>query len=85
MRIWIYDVRRAKRLTQADVANACGISKAALSNIESGKRRPSVPLAKKLAAVLGVDWPRFYETEDQPFPTDDAASRVEDGIRRMVV
>ncbi len=46
--------------SQADVAERCGISQQALSAIELGKKRPSVKLAKLLAAELGFDWTRFY-------------------------
>lgn len=40
-----------------------GISRAGYANIENGKRLPSVPVAKKIAAVLGFDWTRFYEED----------------------
>lgn len=36
-----------------------------ISKIELGERRPSVEVAKKIAAVLGFDWTRFYEDEDE--------------------
>ena len=85
MRLWLRTLRKDKGVTQAALAKKVGVSQVALCNIESGKRRPSVDVAKKIAAVLGFEWTRFYETADQPFPTDDAASRAEDGIRRMVV
>jgi DNA-binding XRE family transcriptional regulator len=31
--------------------------------IEGGHRNPSVDVAKKIAAVLGFDWIRFYDDE----------------------
>lgn len=40
-----------------------GIAQPSYFNIEAGKRRPSVPVAKKIAAVLGFDWTRFYEED----------------------
>ena len=35
------------------------------SFIELGVRRPSVEVAKKIAAVMGFHWTRFYEDEDE--------------------
>ena len=54
-------LRKAAGKSQAEVAEDIGISRAAYSNIENGKRRPSVEVAKRIAAVLGFDWTRFYE------------------------
>jgi len=59
--MWLTELRKAAGLTQKDVANKAGVSRAAYSNIEIGARRPSVENAKKIAAVLGFPWTRFYE------------------------
>ena len=48
-------------LTQKMVADMVGITQGTYSNIEKGKKTPSVKLAKKLADVLGVAWTAFYE------------------------
>lgn len=55
------DDRIARDLTMKQVANEAGISESFYCLIESGDRRPSVETAKKIAAVLGFDWTRFYE------------------------
>jgi DNA-binding XRE family transcriptional regulator len=47
--------REHRGLTLQQVADACGVTNAAISQIEQGKRDPSVSLLKKLAAVLQVD------------------------------
>lgn len=52
-------------MSQEDISKKVGISRAGYSNIENGKRRPSVAVAKKVAAVLGFDWTRFYETDEK--------------------
>ncbi len=61
MREWLIEERRSRRLTQLKLANEVGISRAYLAQIELGQRNPSVPVAKKLAQALAVDWTRFYE------------------------
>lgn len=50
IRVW----REFRGLTSAQLANACGVSAAAISQLEAGKRQPSVALLKKLAAALCV-------------------------------
>ena len=62
MRKWLIDIRNGR--TQAQIAKAAGITQQMYSFIELGVRRPSVEVAKKIAAVLGFDWTRFYEDED---------------------
>ena len=58
---WLIDKRRHSGLSQARLAEKAEISQSFLAEIERGKKRPSVPVAKKIAAVLGFDWTRFYE------------------------
>ena len=50
IRVW----RELRGLTSAQLATACGVSAAAISQLEAGKRQPSVALLKKLAAALCV-------------------------------
>lgn len=51
IKVW----REYRKLTQAALAKSSGISKPYLSQLESGKRAPSVEVLKKLAASLQVD------------------------------
>jgi len=57
-------LREEAGLSQLLVATETGITQQAYSSIESGKRQPSVPVAKKIAAVLGFDWTRFYDDDE---------------------
>lgn len=61
MRTFLKEARNKKGLTQRDVADAVNINCAAYSNIEIGKRNPSVKLAKKIAKLLGFNWTKLYE------------------------
>lgn len=47
-------------LTQEELAQKAGISRAHVTRIERGSAKPSVPVAKRLGAVLNVDWRDFY-------------------------
>ncbi len=51
VRVW----REYRGLSAADLAKACGVTAAAISQIESGKRKSSVTLLKKIARILKVD------------------------------
>lgn len=47
--------REHRELTLHALAEKCGVTDAALSQIENGKREPSVKLLKAIAEVLSVD------------------------------
>lgn len=58
---WLKEVRKGKEMTGAEVAEAVGVTQQFYSFIENGRRRPSVDVAKRIAAVLGFEWTRFFE------------------------
>ena len=58
-RTWLADIRGEK--SQYAVAAEIGIPQSTYASIECGARRPCVETAKKIAAVMGFDWTRFYE------------------------
>lgn len=63
MREWL--IRLRGKRSQAEVAAECGVSQQFYSAIELGERRPSVDVAKKIAAALGFRWTLFFEDEDE--------------------
>jgi putative transcriptional regulator len=62
LRKWLIDIRSGR--AQAQIAKAAGITQQMYSAIELGERRPSVEVAKKIASVMGFNWTRFFEDED---------------------
>ena len=62
MRKWLLELRKGR--TQAEIAKAAGITQQMYSAIERGERRPSVKVAKRLASVLGFNWTRLYDDDD---------------------
>ena len=54
-------IRKERGMTGAALGEKAKVSKSALSMIETGRRRPSVDLAKRLGTALGVDWTLFFE------------------------
>ena len=57
----IIKARKNKGYTQKQVAELAKVSEEYISLIESGKRKPSVKVAKKLGAVLDIQWTIFFE------------------------
>lgn len=49
------EIRIAKTLKQQQVASLAGISRSHYTKIEDGVRTPSLPIAKRVADVLGIN------------------------------
>lgn len=58
---WLRDLRIKAGKTQDEIAGEACISRGSYANIENGERRPSVDAAKRIAAVLGFEWTKFFE------------------------
>lgn len=54
------EIRKAKGLTQEELAAKCDVQRTTVTMIETGENLPSVQLAKKLAEVLEIDWTEFF-------------------------
>ena len=52
-------LRKAKRLTQQDVADAIGLQRSTISNYEIGRRSPSLHDLQRIAAYYGVSLDYF--------------------------
>lgn len=60
-RLWLLFYRKKSGKTHQEVAEEAGISRPYYSQIENGKRKPSVKTAKAIALTLGFSWTKFYE------------------------
>lgn len=56
--------RTAARITQSELAEACGTSRQTIVSIEGGEYSPSVWLALRIARTLGTDVAALF-----PLPT----------------
>ncbi len=60
-------VREERRWTQADLAARVGVSRQTINSIETGKYDPSLPLAFKIARLVGLKIEDVFELdEDEP-------------------
>lgn len=54
-------LRKEKKMTQAELAQAICVSQRMIAALESGERRPSVDLAQRIGQELGFPWTDFFE------------------------
>ena len=76
MRKWLIELR--KGYTQTQIAEAVGITQQMYSAIELGERRPSVEVAKKIAAVMGFNWTRFFDDECEAYERRDEDAQIQE-------
>lgn len=60
-REWLIELRKENKLIQLDIAKRIKVSESYYSQIENGKRNPSVSIAKALGQLLNFEWRKFYE------------------------
>ncbi len=56
------DTRRDRKLTLRAVAQGAGVSEGYLSKVENDKVAPSLPVLHRVAAVLGINLARLFES-----------------------
>ena len=61
MRLWLKKIREDACTTRQALAAKVDVSDQYIYYLETGARSPHVETAKKIAAVLGFDWQRFFE------------------------
>ena len=66
----IRNIRMEKGMTQQELADLVGLDRTTITKIESGAT-PSIDTAKKIAAVLGFKWTRFFEDECEDYERRD--------------
>jgi transcriptional regulator with XRE-family HTH domain len=62
------DIRKAHKLTQAELGQIVGVSQRAIASYESGERKPSPKIMNRLMAELqitvDVAWKMLYGDDD---------------------
>lgn len=63
-------LRKSRRMTQVQLADASGLSQAAISNYEKGEREPDTEALKKLGKAFSVyfvaDWNGLHSEDTDP-------------------
>lgn len=63
-REWLIAYRKAKGLSQQEVANALGMPQTTYAAYELGIRTPKPNVAKKIARIFNFDWTKFYDEKE---------------------
>lgn len=72
------EIRRAKNLSQDDIAKATGLVRPYISRVENGHIVPNIDTLQKCAAALGMQlYQVLYEGEEPPKPPK-AQSKAEE-------
>ena len=50
------EARKAAGMSLRDLAQKVGVTAASINRYELGQRSPKIPIAKRIAEVLGVNW-----------------------------
>jgi len=68
----IVTIRKARKMTQKELAERCGMSQNALVDIEKNRSQPPMGTMKRLQEVLGVpqSYILLYSIEDCDIPED---------------
>lgn len=64
MRTRIRELRRERRLSQAELADAVGTTRQTITSIEVGKYTASLPLAYKIARYFGLAIEDVFDFSD---------------------
>ena len=78
----LHVLRAERRLTQAALGEALGVSRQTINAIETGKYDPSLPLAFKIAALFSQRIEEIFEPDAQPPTTAGSSDRMRDVIER---
>ena len=79
----LHVLRAERRLTQAALGDALGVSRQTINAIETGKYDPSLPLAFKIAGALRDSVSRrSVEPDAEPPTTAGKGDRIRDVIER---
>lgn len=57
----LHQYRRAKGITQRELANKLGVSQPTITQYETGARKPDIVTLKKLAAILDCTTDQLLE------------------------
>lgn len=78
--IYLWEWRKAKGLTGAEMAERTGYDQGTISALESGTRRANLDHLVAVAKVMGLSIPQLFRSPDDPLnEVDRAISELSDG------
>lgn len=61
----IHELRRARKMQQAELASLVGVRRETIGNLENGKYNPSLKLAMDIAKVFGKPVEEVFQFVDE--------------------
>ncbi|MBM7868477.1 helix-turn-helix domain-containing protein [Heliobacterium gestii] len=61
----IQELRKAKQLTQEELANICNVSRQTIISLENGRYNPSIFLAYKIAKIFELSIEQVFIFEEE--------------------
>ena len=78
-------IREERGLSQQGLADASGVNKATINQIERGRRSPNLETLEKLAGALAVEVADFFPKAQAPLPDfEEAGQRREDAFEMVL-
>ena len=65
-------LRAEREWSQADMAERLGVSRQTINSIETGKYDPSLPLAFKIARLVGLSLEEVFQLDEEETAGDGA-------------
>lgn len=62
---WLKVLREKAGFTQGKLAERVKVERSLISKIETGSARPSPDTAKAIAKVLGFEWTKFFDSNEE--------------------
>jgi len=59
-------IRQKQKLSQKELAAATGLTATSISRYETGSRKMSVEVAKRLSKALNTDWAALFDEQINP-------------------
>ncbi len=85
----IQTIRKSKNISQLELSEKCGISQAALSQIENGIKKPGTKTLDKICSVLNISQSLLYvlsiNQEDVPESRKDLYNELFPEIKKSIL
>jgi transcriptional regulator with XRE-family HTH domain len=82
----LFELRRAKNLSQGDIEKRAGLLRCYISRVENGHTIPNLDTLQKWATALEVNlYQLFFEGEGKPEPVSTGAMEVHDRRERQLL
>ncbi|MEL7568369.1 MAG: helix-turn-helix transcriptional regulator [Eubacteriaceae bacterium] len=77
----LINLRNQQNVSQYKLAKLSGVSQAGLSDIELGKKQPTVHTLEKILQALNISWAEFFAEDAPAMPPD--IRRIMETVKKL--